>query len=307
VRPADALAYRAAVVQDARRLGDNNPELGCGVDGRGYSEDILGSLPDAPCYFVSDEMTALARHAGPSMPLQQLRIDDAPSEKGFMLFDAPIAHAAFLDIKVPISAVAWLLCRDALRITVRADGVGPPPCTRAARPGEDADYVGDCFDLYLFGNHERQLVPLDWFQLDVGDFVDWKFGRGGWDGEGDPYPPVRATWSIMQQTLLSPSRSVAELAHLSHSTKARARRMGRLHLPGALTIVRLRRFAPHDEHEDDGASKVDWSHRWMVTGHWRNQWLPSIGAHRLQWISPHIKGPRDRPLVIKQRVTAWVR
>ena len=52
---------------------------------------------------------------------------------------------------------------------------------------------------------------------------------------------------------------------------------------------------------------VSWSHRWLVNGHWRNQWLPSRAAHRLQWIAGYVKGPASKPLVVKDRVTAWVR
>jgi hypothetical protein len=31
------------------------------------------------------------------------------------------------------------------------------------------------------------------------------------------------------------------------------------------------------------------------------------GEHRPVWISPHVKGPADKPFVAKDRVIAWVR
>jgi hypothetical protein len=41
---------------------------------------------------------------------------------------------------------------------------------------------------------------------------------------------------------------------------------------------------------------VAWTKRWVVSGHWRNQWYPSIGAHRQRYILPYVKGPADKPL-----------
>jgi hypothetical protein len=45
----------------------------------------------------------------------------------------------------------------------------------------------------------------------------------------------------------------------------------------------------------------------MVRGHWRNQWYPSLNAHRQRWISPYVKGPEDEELVLKDRVWVWDR
>ena len=87
-----------------------------------------------------------------------------------------------------------------------------------------------------------------------------------------------------------------------------AKRNGRLAMPSDLVVVRLRRLSTAVEDTDtphgDGP---DYSHQWLVGGHWRNQWLPSRAAHRLQWISPYVKGPADKPLVVKERLTVWER
>lgn len=47
--------------------------------------------------------------------------------------------------------------------------------------------------------------------------------------------------------------------------------------------------------------------RFQVTGHWRNQWYPSEGAHKRIWISPYHKGPLDGLFVAKVRVFKAVR
>ena len=37
-------------------------------------------------------------------------------------------------------------------------------------------------------------------------------------------------------------------------------------------------------------------HRWLVLGHFRNQWYRSEQTHKVIWIAPYVKGPDDAPL-----------
>lgn len=70
-------------------------------------------------------------------------------------------------------------------------------------------------------------------------------------------------------------------------------------------VMDLRRPTPSEvagEHRH-----IEWSQRWIVDGHWRNQYLPSNGEHRPTWIAPYVKGPDDKPLVTKPRVYRWSR
>lgn len=73
-----------------------------------------------------------------------------------------------------------------------------------------------------------------------------------------------------------------------------------------ITIIELRRPLNSDS-GNDASHDVNWSHRWLVDGHWREQWHPSIEQHVPTWIAPYVKGPEEKPLVVKQRVHAWVR
>ncbi len=43
-------------------------------------------------------------------------------------------------------------------------------------------------------------------------------------------------------------------------------------------------------------------HRWMVRGHWRRQWYPSLRVHKPVWISEHESGPDGKPLRLNDRV-----
>lgn len=61
-------------------------------------------------------------------------------------------------------------------------------------------------------------------------------------------------------------------------------------------VVQLRRAeASHNDNAGD-ASATDWSCRWIVNGHWRNQ--PYKDGHRLKYILPYVKGPADKPLKV---------
>lgn len=42
--------------------------------------------------------------------------------------------------------------------------------------------------------------------------------------------------------------------------------------------------------------------QWRVRGHWRNQWYPSLQAHRRVWIADHTAGPVEAPMREGDRV-----
>lgn len=64
------------------------------------------------------------------------------------------------------------------------------------------------------------------------------------------------------------------------------------------TVVTLRSKAPRP-----GAAigDVPWSHRWVVSGHWREQFYPSENAHHTIWVDSYVKGPETLPLILKDR------
>lgn len=87
--------------------------------------------------------------------------------------------------------------------------------------------------------------------------------------------------------------------------RARLSRRGMSVIEPDVIVVTLR--APSMRPRVEGATRTgrDWSHRWVVRGHHRAQWYPSMAAHRVVWIAPHIKGPADKPL--KDQLYAVVR
>lgn len=111
---------------------------------------------------------------------------------------------------------------------------------------------------------------------------------------------VQALWRLMQQTL-----AVRAQARPDRATR---KRLARARWPEReVTVVRLRRLEP--EHvKSDSPKVVNWTHRWLVGGHWRMQPYPSLGITRQIWISPYVKGPEELPLQArKARVFELVR
>lgn len=60
--------------------------------------------------------------------------------------------------------------------------------------------------------------------------------------------------------------------------------------------------------DGDGSGAIEFSHRFIVRGFWRNQPCgPRNSERRLQWIPPYIKGPEGKPLVTRETVRVWKR
>lgn len=62
-------------------------------------------------------------------------------------------------------------------------------------------------------------------------------------------------------------------------------------------VIQLRAEARQavDEYATAAGSGCTYRHRFWVRGHYRAQWYPSLGAHKVIWIAPHLKGPGDKP------------
>ena len=165
------------------------------------------------------------------------------------------------------------------------------------------DDLGD--DLYMF----RDAMGSD---LSLVHWEPWLFGESYNAASNTPGSPgvtlrfIQTMWRLMQQTIATHGRERPDRA-------ARRRAEKRGMADKVVTVIRLRR--PKKPVADDHEPKaVEWSHRWITRGHWRNQWFPSLGeaadatAHRSIWISQYVKGPEDKPLIAsKLRAFEWTR
>ncbi len=137
-----------------------------------------------------------------------------------------------------------------------------------------------------------------WYQGEsLGELIQSLSGSDAMTSNGYPIDP----WEIealrwfataivfIEQRLLAASAQRAE----RHAAK-RLVREGWTHEP-LIRVVELRRKAAQSKPSEDPKT-VEWTHQWVVSGHWRQQPYPSLGIVQPKWIMPYVKGPEDKPL-----------
>lgn len=283
-------------------------------------------LGQAETYWVSKEMTAVTQKAAESMPPQMLRADDLPAEHGFIWFDRPLYVRDIHGQRCGLRALVW-----ATRIihVVRHDWTSGDPLeevlaasTEGPGHGISLTWYSDIEDQDDEVNAQMIAEGVDWeryrresHRLSVFHLDAWPFGTT-FRQDIRPWDDVLAT-DEDESVVVDTRRFFAafltlqsqRLAHVERQQAARAsrrrlERSGTLDASKEIRVVTLRRYreASDEERAEIDHQGIEWSHRWMVSGHWRNQWVPSMNDHRLTWIDPYVKGPEDRPLLLRDTV-----
>jgi hypothetical protein len=108
---------------------------------------------------------------------------------------------------------------------------------------------------------------------------------------------IRVMNKLMGERIVTRSRYKAARSLRRHSQK--------INLPiSEIMVVELRRRTQPSE---PSGERRNYSHRFIVHGFWRRQWYPSLGMHRQKYIADYVKGPDDKPLIIKKRIWQWDR
>lgn len=103
---------------------------------------------------------------------------------------------------------------------------------------------------------------------------------------------VCAALSWLNQRIL-----VSSLGHVERHRRKQLTREHNVPLPSDVKVIQLRRTESSSSRSaGEGESPADWSCRWIVNGHWRNQ--PYKDERRLIYIMPYVKGPEDKPLKV---------
>lgn len=109
------------------------------------------------------------------------------------------------------------------------------------------------------------------------------------DGISSIYASYMAAASFLRQEIvaLQPERMSRPLR----------REYQKVNMPEpVIRTVLLRRRAVNHRKTDTESDAVEWNYRWLVRGHWRQQWYPSAGERRPIYIAPHVKGPENKEL-----------
>jgi len=127
-----------------------------------------------------------------------------------------------------------------------------------------------------------EVAQLNWVYPD--DFRD--------DGQRERYEYIAKMIGFLNSPYIGIDRIIPVRA-----LRRNAKRL-RIELPECVNYVVLRREQKSKSDIESLLGRT-YDYQWMVSGHYRNQWYPSEGSHKLIWIAPYVKGPEDKPL--KQR------
>jgi hypothetical protein len=259
------------------------------------------TLKDASLWFVGKDMCDLLEVAAPKLPDTALTDDICPFPEGLVVFERPIfgIDAEGSDYEVAVGGYVW------------------------GRSLWGADY-SRMLGITCYGPNphgaEIPLLPLGtliWpYGVGPDDGLDWMVDREGHGASLTPQQQasmaedrrrLMALWLLSSQPGLTANRSYIDRATERREFRA-AHKARRPMQDNRVRIITLRRPASPQGEPQEGETHKEWQHRWMVSGHWRDQpYGPDRSLRRMQFIHPYIKGPDDKPFLGGATVRSWTR
>lgn len=248
-----------------------------------------GLLAVSDLWWISEEMCDLTLSVMPQVPKDTMIENlSAPSAQGLVVLAKPwMAIDAANDNTVRVDAISWGWTHL------------PSYNTNAL---SIFSYERDTDGRWEFISH-RGWIPLgrsDWpFTFPLGKPVQ-EISEKYTQSTVEDRQFIAAMWTLV---------ATASIAQVEKPRVARPveKRSSRAGVPSAVRVVKLREIPNHSEGPAE-SRPVNWSHRWVVNAHPKMQPCgPGRAQRRLIFVGPYIKGPSDKPLVLKETVKAWVR
>jgi hypothetical protein len=286
-----ARAVSKSLHQKRVQVGEKIPEEYEKYKEYNVDEFVFACLPlfHAECYYWSPQMLAIVKEAARSLPDSwSLRREDIPHTTGFFWFANPPREG--------LHAVSWQTAvADKNEVGVRPEvlhfsdkGINEfntlnistfvkpndPDWHYPMLPSILTLYVGESirdYKLFRVRYAQKWNVDLKVFEEDI-----------------EILKLFATMLSFIQQKIMVPSRFT-----VSRSTRKRLEKLSEKP-ETEVNVISLRKVV-HKRSGDEG-EMVDWSCRWYVTGHWRNQWYGSTKNYHPIFVNTYIKGPDDKPL-----------
>jgi hypothetical protein len=194
--------------------------------------------------------------------------------RAFCVFTAPVLEIEMVNRhRVPLSALAW-----SVGVAVRHDAIWLRLRGYVWHHGVCAPVWWSDGDMARLPNPEEQSGM-------IGEGIDWQ-----------TFAVERvalAKWVCSAATFLEQQLVNHEAQPVARHCRKRAQAIGH---EGTVHVVTLRKqIHPSTGADLEHPDEVPWSCRWLVRGHWRQQWFPARATHAPMWIHPYIKGPEDKP------------
>lgn len=283
----EAIDQTMTIVQGAQKLD---------ID---FADQIWLTLKVADPIYVSDEMVDLWEAAAEGFQMEALLPSDLITEAGFIFFPRPVYTTDAHGKQVAHRAVSWYPLKVEVSDKTPDQFYEGVMFTFYSNVHDDDDYVAEWREQY-----EQDPSSGQWA---ISHSAPVRF----YDPPGsmvELLPDERASIESYWRPLLSLLRLMQQYISTREKyqpSRPVRRRMQREDMRQTdVTVIRLRRPRSKQTHEGE---HIEYSHRFIVNGHWRNQWFPSLNHHRQIYISDYVKGPEDKPLRIKDRVFEFVR
>lgn len=296
---------------------------------------VLG-LNKAQTFIVTEDMMTLALKAGESVPHTPFTVDDLPSEDGFVILPRPLKTFDIHGKVMTARAFTWITS-SVRRVTPwDPEGIDTPSLILVYFCSKN-DWNEDDYLRLEHNDMREHFLAMPQYQMThwqpIGFGEDWasnltevvsdqdfeKYHEAVSNYAATHPEEIRGNnasvqtmgaWSAFMKSFFLLVKQKIAVIHPQSPGRGALRRLSRSALmpeDGMVQVVTLRKERPASQEEITDGTPMEWSHRWIVSGHWRNQYYPSKGRHEPVWIEAYEKGPEDKPLVIKDKVFVWKR
>jgi hypothetical protein len=281
-----------------------------------WQHSVVDAIDTDICWLTTEMMDLVQVAMEGFDPTEKVTVDDIFLPSGFMV----LPHA-FYSKDVSSKTLAWrLLCWklvDPMIKVVNDDDEGFAYTYDMTHPdGEPAPGVRFMQVSWVYDEDDwsRENPELMWEVRNQGE--NWGIAHATAiplsymndekeiSGEGDRQADWLLFWRVAQKLM---AETIVTKEHRTPGRPAR-RDAKRFDMPPPiLRVIELRRPSKKSSGEGEQGSARHYTHRWIVRGHWRNQWYPSRGRHAQKYIGSYVAGPEDLELIVKQLVWNWDR
>ncbi|WP_342314652.1 hypothetical protein LIX17_25740 (plasmid) [Mycobacterium avium subsp. hominissuis] len=240
-----------------------------------------GSVQTRHAIFCTEEMTALVRSAATAQVAESaLSLADLPSPAG----------VAFLYDRAEPLLLRWVTTSEGMVSANLAEVEGLRRIVSDRFTDPDM-HVPQPFE-------QARLSPPMTDQPPSAVEVFKPFGA---DGQYSQIRPDNAMNTLFALSHLARQAKLASAEVQTVRSPGKDRRGRRRTRTDSITYLSYNATEHQGRRREDGSSR-SYSHRWVVRGHWRRQWYPSLNRHVPIWITDYIAGPADLPIEHRDKV-----
>ncbi len=281
------------------------------ADRQRISQLIAGAVSNiqlAEPVWVSGDVVDLVEYAAdaPSFKPEPIYLDHLFVPHAFCLFERPITTDDVKGLKMSYRALSWSTTQVAPDNPAER---GLLICAWSHRDDPDGYYDPATETVTLDGKaHPSGKMPLlGGSPYTLAHVDNLPFGEDRFLVE-----PIIARMVAQYESLWRLARQKIVVHAPERTSRPTWKRASNWRQIKEVTVLRLRRTEYKTDYEGEpGGSEL--SYRTNVRGYWRDTYYATLGpvgdpnAYRQQWIDEYIRGPEDKPLILKKHAVEFTR